>query len=137
MHYVGRNHGNCMSVMRLPKEKLLFIVDLVTPKRIAFCNMPDFYPLDWVRSLKRLEELDVTHILPAHGPAKAPASAIREMREYLEDLMAAVKEVRKTERNPDKVRTLVKLPKYEKWGGYDQWLEMNVDRINFYYHMGK
>lgn len=137
MHYVGRNHGNCMSVMRLPKEKLLFIVDLVTPKRIAFRNMPDFYPLDWVRSLKRLEELDVTHILPAHGPAKAPASAIREMRVYLEDLMAAVKEVRKTERNPDKVRTLVKLPKYEKWGGYDQWLEMNVDRINFYYHMGK
>ena len=42
-----------------------------------------------------------------------------------------------TERNPDKIRKIVRLPKYEKWGGYKQWIEMNVERINFYYHMGK
>ena len=51
--------------------------------------------------------------------------------------MAAVKEARKTERNPDKIRKMVRLPKYAKWGGYDQWLEMNVERINLYFHMGK
>ena len=62
---------------------------------------------------------------------------MREQRQYLEDLMAAVREVRKIERNPDKVRTMVKLPKYANWGGYQQWLEMNVERINFFYHMGK
>ena len=51
--------------------------------------------------------------------------------------MAAVVAARKTERNPDKIRKLVKLPKYEKWAGYGSWLEMNVERINFLYHMGK
>ncbi len=137
LHHFGRNHGNCLSVMRLPKEKILFIVDIVTPKRIAYRNMPDFYPLDWVRSLREIETLGFERIIPGHGPPTAPAAAVREQREYLEDLMAAVREARKTERSPDKVRTMVKLPKYEAWGGYKQWLEMNVERISFFYHMGK
>ncbi len=135
--YFGRNHGNCLSVMRLPKENILFIVDIVTPKRVAFRNMPDFYPLGWVRSLREIEKLDFERVIPGHGPPSAPASAVREQREYLEDLMAAVREARKTERNADKIRKMVKLPKYESWGGYKQWLEMNVERINFFYHMGK
>ena len=137
LYYFGRNHGNCLSVMRLPKEKILFIVDIVTPKRVAFRNMPDFYPLDWVRSLAEIEKLDFERIIPGHGPPTAPAAAVREQREYLEDLMTAVREARKTERNPDKIRKMVKLPKYKTWGGYKQWLEMNVERINFFYHMGK
>ena len=137
LHYFGRNHGNCLSVMRLPKEKILFIVDIVTPKRVAFRNMPDFYPLDWVRSLAEIEKLDFERIIPGHGPPAAPAAAVREQREYLEDLMTAVREARKTERNPDKIRKMVKLPKYKTWGAYKQYLEMNVERINFFYHMGK
>lgn len=137
LHYFGRNHGNCLTVMRLPKEKILFISDIVTPKRVAFRNMPDFYPLDWVRSLAEIEKLDFERIIPGHGPPTAPASAVREQREYLEDLMTAVQEARKTERNPDKIRKLVRLPKYETWAGYQQWIEMNVERINFFYHMGK
>ncbi len=138
LHYFGRNHGECLTVMRLPKEKIAFIVDIVTPGSIAFRTMPDFYPLDWVRTLREIETtLDFTRVIPGHGPPTTPASAVREQREYLEDLMAAVLAARKTERNPDKIRKLVKLPKYEKWGGYKQWLEMNVERINFMYHMGK
>lgn len=137
LHYFGRNHGECLSVMRLPDEKLLFIVDIVTPKRIAFRNMPDFHPGDWVRSLREIENLDFTRIIPGHGPPTAPAAAVREQREYLEDLMAAVRDARMKESNPDKIRKMVKLPKYEKWGGYQAWLEMNVERINFFYHMGK
>ncbi len=138
LHHFGRNHGECLTVMLLPKEKIAFIVDIVTPKRIAFRGMPDFYPLDWVRTLREIEKrLDFTRIIPGHGPPTAPASAVGEQREYLEDLMAAVEAARKTESNPDKIRKLVKLPKYEKWAGYGSWLEMNVERINFLYHMGK
>ena len=138
LHYFGRNHGNCLTVMRLPKEKIIFTVDIVTPKRIAFRNMPDFYPLDWVRTLREIEQkLDFDRVIPGHGPPTVPASAVREQRVYLEDLMSAVRAARKSERNPDKIRKIVRLPKYEKWGGYKQWIEMNVERINFYYHMGK
>lgn len=138
LRYFGRNHGVCLTVMRLPKEKIAFIVDIVTPKRLPYRNMPDTYPLDWVRTLREMERgLDVTRIIPGHGPPIVPASAIREQREYLEDLIAAVKAVRETAPDPDTVRKLVKLPKYEKWDGYGAWLEMNVERINMFYHIGK
>ena len=114
------------------------MVDIVTPKTIAYRNMPDYYPQDWVRTLREIEKtLDFTRIIPGHGPPTAPASAVREQREYLEDLMAAVREARKTETDPDKIRMLIKLPKYENWAGYGPWLEMNVERINLFYHMGK
>ena len=138
LHHFGRSHGECLTVMRLPKEKILFVVDIVTPKTIAYRNMPDYYPQDWVRTLREIEKtLDFTRIIPGHGPPTAPASAVREQREYLEDLMAAVREARKTETDPDKIRMLIKLPKYENWAGYGPWLEMNVERINLFYHMGK
>lgn len=136
LRYFGRNHSDCLIVMRLPKEKILFIVDIVTPKRLGFRVMPDFYPDDWVRSLQEIEKLDFDRIIPGHGPAAAPKSAVREQREYLEDLLAAVKEAMAKTRDPDKVREMVKLPKYEKWSAYKEWLGMNVERIWAYYHMG-
>ena len=137
LHHFGRNHGECLSIMRLPREKILFVVDIVTLKFIEFRTMAGTYPQDAIRTLHEIEKtLDFTRIIPGHGQPVAPASAVSEKREYLEDLMAAVKEVRKTERNPDKVRMLVKLPKYETWGGYKLWIEMNADRVNSYYQMG-
>ncbi|MCK4709323.1 MAG: MBL fold metallo-hydrolase, partial [Gammaproteobacteria bacterium] len=137
----GPNHGESLVVMRLPKEKILFVTDIVTPRRVAFRAMPDFWPDEWIRSLKEIEQLDFDYVISAHGPqnepAIDPASVVREQRDYLEDLMAAVKkEMDAGTHSPDKLRKIVKLPKYEKWRYYDQWLPMNVERIWAYYHMG-
>ncbi len=44
LEYFGKNHGDCLITMRLPEEKIIFLVDIVTPKRLAFRNMPDFLP---------------------------------------------------------------------------------------------
>ncbi|MEH6559295.1 MAG: MBL fold metallo-hydrolase [Oceanicoccus sp.] len=74
--YFGPNHGESLAVMSLPKEKISFIVDIVTPRRVAFRAMPDV------------------------------------------------------------LRTTVKLPQYENWQYYKEWLPMNVERIWAYYHMG-
>jgi glyoxylase-like metal-dependent hydrolase (beta-lactamase superfamily II) len=138
LHHFGRGHGECLTVMRLKKEKIAFLVDIVTPKSVPYRNMPDFFPGEWVRTLREIENtLDIERIIPGHGPPTAPASAIREQREYLEDLMAAVMAVRETEFDPDKIRKLVRLPKYQKWVGYAAWLEMNVERVNMFFHMGK
>ncbi len=94
--YFGPNHGDSLAVMRLPKEKILFIVDIVTPRRVAFRIMPDFWPDEWIRSLKEIEQMDFDYVISAHGPedqpAIDPASVVAEQRIYLEDLMAAVKE---------------------------------------------
>jgi len=139
--YFGPNHGDSLVVMRLPEEKILFVVDIVTPRRVAFRTMPDFWPDEWIRSLKEIEAMDFDYVISAHGPANQPAidpaSVVAEQRMYLEDLMAAVKQAMDSgTHSPDKLRKTVKLPKYEHWRSYDEWLPMNIERIWAYYHMG-
>ena len=141
LNYFGPNHGNSLAVMRLPKEKVLFVVDIVTPRRIAFRTMPDFWPDEWIRSLKEIETMDFDYVISGHGPegepAIDPASVIAEQRIYLEDLMAAVKKAMDSgTHSPDALRKTVKLPKYENWRYYKEWLPMNIERIWAYYHMG-
>jgi glyoxylase-like metal-dependent hydrolase (beta-lactamase superfamily II) len=141
LKYFGPNHGESLVVMRLPKEKILFIVDIVTPRRVAFRAMPDFWPDEWIRSLKEIEQMDFDYVISGHGPetqpAIDPALIVEQQRVYLEDLMAAVKNAMDSgTHNPDVLRKTVKLPKYENWQYYKEWLPMNIERIWAYYHMG-
>ena len=131
LRYHGRNHGNCLISMRLPREKVLFVVDIVAPKSVGFRDLPNFYPRDWIRTLKELETLDFDRVIPGHGPPAAPRSAVREQREYLEDLAEAVRKAIGQRMTRAQARKAIKLPKYEKWGNYKEWLPMNVDR---FYH---
>ncbi|MCO4759023.1 MAG: MBL fold metallo-hydrolase [Oceanospirillaceae bacterium] len=139
--YLGPNHGDSLVVMRLPEEKILFVVDIVTPRRVAFRGMPDFWPDEWIRSLKEIEKMDIDYVISAHGPHNQPAidsaSVVTEQRVYLEDLMAAVKDAMDSGiHSPDALREKVKLPKYQEWRYYDKWLPMNIERIWAFYHMG-
>ena len=137
LHYFGPNHGRCSIFMRLPKEKLLFIVDLVTPSRVGFRGMTTTDPGGAVKSLRALEKLEFDRIIPGHGPASAPAKVVREMREYYEDLIAAVREAMKKTGDVEKIAQMVKLPKYEKWGMYEKWLPLNVERIVGWLRVGQ
>ncbi len=141
LQYFGKNHGDCLITMRLPEEKMIFIVDIVTPKRVAFRTMPDFLPDEWIRSLYEIEKLEFDTVIPGHGPdsmpATSPRTVVQEQREYLEDLIFAVKaEWDKGVHSPDALRATVKLPKYKKWRAYEVWLPMNIERIWAYFHMG-
>jgi len=133
--YVGPSHGSGMVVMRVPKERILHTIDVVTPGRVAFRNMPDFFPQDWIKALAMMETLDYDQIIPGHGPASAPKSAVTEQRQYVIDLTAAVTAGTKMAQNPfafDKITEHVKTelrPKYGKWNQFDDWMVMNVDRI--------
>jgi glyoxylase-like metal-dependent hydrolase (beta-lactamase superfamily II) len=141
LNYFGANHGESLVTMRLAKEKILFVVDIVTPRRVAFRNMPDFWPDEWVRSLKEIEKLDFDYVITGHGPQNQPAidsaSVVKEQRVYLQDLMIAVKKAMDSgTHNPEVLKKTVKLPKYEHWQYYKEWLPMNIERIWAYYHMG-
>ena len=133
--YLGRSHGSGMVVMRVPRERILHTIDVVTPDRVAFRVMPDFFPQDWIKALRKIEQLDFDRIIPGHGPASAPRSAVTEQRQYLEDLGAAVAEGSKRAGSPfafDKITEHVKndlRPKYGKWGEFDNWMHLNVERM--------
>src|SRR5262245_23858728 len=78
-----------MIVMRVPKERILNIVDICTPQRIGFRNFPDGSPQDTIKALGKVEALDFDRIVPGHGPASAPKAEVTAIREYLEDLTRA------------------------------------------------
>ncbi len=142
LHYIGQSHGKGMTVMRLPQHKILHTVDVVTPNRIAFTIMPDFIPYKLIEALKRVERLEFERIIPGHGPAVAPRSAVIQGREYLQDLSAAVAKAAKVTKNPFALPEITELvknelrPKYGEWGQFDAWMGMNVLRITLEQRMG-
>ena len=135
LHYVGRNHSDNTTVVLVPDQKVLFAVDFIPIRSLPFRGMYDTYPMELIESLKRVEIMDFNILVPGHGPV-SNKDAVREHREYLQDLAAEVKKY--LERGVSLVDTIrqLKLPKYEKWGNYEQYLPMNIERFYEYFRRG-
>jgi len=69
----GRNHSDNSLVMRLPKEKIVFVVDFAPIESVQFRNIPDnASPLEYIASLKKLAALDWDRMIPGHPYAGGP-----------------------------------------------------------------
>ncbi|MCJ8337149.1 MAG: MBL fold metallo-hydrolase [Pseudomonadales bacterium] len=136
LHYLGMNHGLGMTVFRLPKEKIVFIADIVTPDRLLFTIVPDFNIKQWVRSLEEIEAMDFTTAVFTHGKVIGSKKDVAANREFIQDLRGAIHAEFKKGTNPFIIPNIIKLPKYESWAMYDEWLTMNAWRILLDDHMG-
>jgi glyoxylase-like metal-dependent hydrolase (beta-lactamase superfamily II) len=87
LRYLGRAHTAGDLFVYLPKEKVVVTGDAVI-EWSPF--MGDGYPLDWVATLKRLEQLDFTHMIMGHGQV-AGKDWLRLFSNYIEHLVDAVK----------------------------------------------
>ncbi len=76
--YFGANHGEGMTVFQFPREKVIYTVDLVVPKRVGFAYMPDFYPKEWERTLAEMNKLDFDRVMFAHNAAVGPRTSVAE-----------------------------------------------------------
>jgi len=136
LHYFGMNHGLGMTVFRLPKEKIVYIADLVTPKRLLFTIVPDLNIKEFQRTLKEIEKLDFETALYSHGKTFGPKLEVTEIREYTEDLRAAIHAEVEKGTPSHAIPNTLKLPKYKDWAMYDEWLSLNVWRFLLDDHMG-
>jgi glyoxylase-like metal-dependent hydrolase (beta-lactamase superfamily II) len=131
LSYVGRNHSNNSLVMRFPKERLLFAVDFIPVESVAFRDFPDAYIEEWITSLQRVEQMDFDVLVPGHG-ALGRKENVTMFREYLQDLHREVLKYAREGKSLEEMQQLIKLPKYEKWFGYQSenpathWLPMNI-----------
>ena len=66
LSYVGLNHSDSTLVFRLPKERLIFLVDLVPVGAFPGLGMIDFYPLEAMESLKKIAAMDWDRMIPGH-----------------------------------------------------------------------
>jgi len=139
LDYVGKNHGDSMLVMRLPKEKVMFTVDWIPIQAVQFRGMADTYVPDIEEGLKKVIAMDWNILIPGHpGGGKQTGTkqnAIDQLA-YLQDLSAAVKEAVQAGKSYDAAMKEIKLPKYESWGGYANFLPMNIERYYDFWNRG-
>ena len=138
--YVGRNHSDNSLVMRLPKEKLVYVVDFAPIEAIQFRNIPDnASPLEFIDSLKKLAALDWDRMIPGHpspGGRYGTKKDVQDDIAYMEDLSAEVKKAADAGKCWDPAMKEVKLPKYEKWANYEASLPANVERFCYWWGRG-
>jgi glyoxylase-like metal-dependent hydrolase (beta-lactamase superfamily II) len=66
LHYLGLNHSDSNLVMRLPKEKIIFVVDTVPVGSVPGRGMIDFHPLETEQFMARLLKMDWERLIPGH-----------------------------------------------------------------------
>lgn len=136
LHYLGLNHGLGMTIFTIPERRAAYIADLVTPNRVMFAVVPDFNIGEWERSLGEILELDFEIAVCSHNelPSQEAMNGctrthVEEERQYIRDLCKAIlAEFEKGTGFMD-IPKAVRLPKYARWVGYEEWLEMNTLRL--------
>jgi glyoxylase-like metal-dependent hydrolase (beta-lactamase superfamily II) len=126
--WVGRNHSNNSVVMRFPREKIIFAVDFIPVKGVAFRDFPDAYLDEWIDSLKKVEALDFEILAPGHGALGGKAD-VTNFRLYLEDLRAQVLAAVRAGKSLEETKKSVDLSKYKDWGGYEQMSQLNIEGV--------
>jgi len=134
LNYLGMNHGLGMTVVVLPDQRVAYIADLAVPNRVLFAVVPDFNIREWERSLEEVLELGFDRAVFSHDMSAEPLRGgskedVRMNLQFIRDLRAAIYAEMGKGTNPMAVPSVVAVPAYEHWAGYDEWLEMNAWRL--------
>ena len=123
--YVGPSHSDNMIVMNFPAERTLFVVDIVTVKRLPYQTFPDAYFPGWMEALKRVEAMDFDILAPGHGDLGGKQD-VADNRRYLEDLHAAVLAGLREGKSVEDMQKSIALEAHADWGQYEAWRPLNI-----------
>lgn len=132
MTYMGLNHSDSTIVMRLPKEKLVFIVDTIPVGAFPGRGFIDIYPLETEQFMERVLKMDWERLIPGHpGQPNDRLGTKKDVEDQLALIRYASDEVKKWAREGkcwEPAEKEVKLEKYESWPGYQAGLPLVVRR---------
>jgi glyoxylase-like metal-dependent hydrolase (beta-lactamase superfamily II) len=131
LHYLGLNHSDSTLVMRLPKEKLIFVVDTIPVGQVPGRGMIDIFPLETEDFLKRVITMDWERLIPGHPGPGDRLGTKKDVENLLELMQAASAEGKKLAHEGkcwDVAEKEFKLPAYENWPGYANNLQFIARR---------
>ncbi|MCO7223046.1 MBL fold metallo-hydrolase [Pleionea sp. CnH1-48] len=130
--YMGPNDGDAMSVIYLPKEKILFAVDFHLPRyvnepyRLTAHNYGGIY-----QTMKRIrKELSFETVISGHTLESSPDLFEEDFR-FVEALYNAVLKGLKSGKSTKELKQSVKLPDFKHWQGYEKNLPGHVERMAY------
>lgn len=121
LNYHGLNHSDSTLVMRLPKEKILFVVDTIPVGTIPGRGMIDFHPLETEEFMKKVLAMDWERLIPGHPGPGDRLGTKKDVEDQLKLLQIASATMQKLAREGkcwDAAEKEFQLPEYEKWPGY-------------------
>ena len=129
--YMGLNHSDSTIVMSLPREKIIFTVDVIPVGGFLGRGMIDSYPLEWEEFLKKVMAMDWERLIPGHPGAGGRLGTKQDAQDILALLQHASAEVKTAAQEGkcwDTVEKELKLPKYASWPGYEAGLPFVLRR---------
>jgi len=121
LRHVGLNHSDSTLVMRLPRERIVFVVDLLPVGQVPGRGMIDFHPLEAEESIRQILAMDWDRLIPGHpgpGDRLGTRKDVQDQLTFLQDASEAVKTAARAGKCWEPAESEVKLPKYESWPGY-------------------
>lgn len=131
--FLGRGNTAGDSVVYLPKERIVVAGDLVA---YPIPNMIDGYPVEWIKTLQNLAQLDADTIVLGHGPVLHDKSYVYLLRDFMKSAVDQVNEkLRQTSPamflTVDDVRSAVDLtPFRQRFAGNDNDLGIAFDDVS-------
>ena len=119
--YHGLNHSDSTLVMRLPKERIIFVVDTIPVGQVPGRGMIDFHPLETEAFMKQVLAMDWDRMIPGHPGPNDRLGTKKDVQDQIDLLQAASAEMRQLARDGkcwDAGEKEFKLSKYESWPGY-------------------
>lgn len=121
--YVGLNHSDSSLVMRLPKEKIVFVVDYLPVGTLPGRGMIDFYPLEAEVAIKKVLAMDWDRLIPGHpGMPDGRLGTKKDAQDILtfyQESSAAVQVAAREGKCWDTAEKEVKMPGYASWPNYE------------------
>jgi glyoxylase-like metal-dependent hydrolase (beta-lactamase superfamily II) len=121
LSYHGPNHSDSTLVMRLPREKLVFIVDTIPVGSVPGRGFIDIYPLETEAFMKQVLAMDWERMIPGHpgpGGRLGTKKDVEDQLAFMQEASAAIKAEAQAGKCWDTVEKEFKLPKYESWPNY-------------------
>ena len=131
LHYLGLNHSNSTLVMRLPKEKIVFIVDTIPVGAFPGRGFIDIYPLETEDFIKKVIAMDWERMIPGHPGPGGRLGTKKDAQDFLTLMQEASAQIKKEAQEGkcwDAVEKDFKMEKYATLPGYAAGLGMVARR---------
>ncbi len=130
--YLGANHSDSNIVMRLPKEKIVFVVDTIPIGTFPGRGFIDIDPLASETFIKKVMAMDWDRLIPGHpgqpGGRLGTKQDAQNVLTLMQEASADIKKLGQAGKCWDTVEKEYKMPKYATLPGYEAGLGMVARR---------